>query len=70
LIPKELEFYKKHNINIPKEHYDLRYAKRAKHTSDTNLYLIKCDNCEKEVLSVCENNKNIYCEACYNKEIY
>jgi hypothetical protein len=70
LIAKELEFYKKHNIIIPKEHYDLRYAKRAKYTSDTNLYLLKCDKCDKETLSIHENNKNIYCENCYKKEIY
>lgn len=70
LIPREINFYKKNNISLPKEHYDLRYLKRSKYTSDTELYLIECNKCKKKTISIYQNDKNTYCKNCYNSEIY
>ena len=101
IIKEELEFYRKHNLPIPKRHPDQRHLDRMKLRNPRKLYdrLCDCEKCE-------ENNKKawtfkqeefalkdpelnsgwqrrkikttyspdrpeiVYCEECYNKEVY
>lgn len=72
IISKELEFYKKNWISLPHKHPDIRHANRIKQRPFRELYLRKCDKCGVEMISVYpqESEYKVYCEECYNKEIY
>lgn len=72
IIAQELEFYRKHNLPLPRRHPDQRYFDRMQLRPWRNLYLRNCDKCGKEMLSAYpkENEFKIYCEECYNREIY
>ena len=48
----ELEFYRKHNLPLPRKHPDVRHEERMKLRPGRTLYLRNCDQCEKEMLSV------------------
>jgi hypothetical protein len=67
----ELEFYRKHKLPLPNKHPDLRNYERMKHLKPRNLFLRKCDNCQKEILSVYPNNHHeVFCSSCYDKKVY
>jgi len=72
IIPQELEFYRKHNIPIPKKHPNQRYLERIKLRSPRKLFTRICDKCGKEIQTIyaSERPEIVYCENCYNKEIY
>ena len=72
IVKKELEFYKKYNIPLPRIHPDIRIKEKNKRKPKIWLYLVKCNKCNEETLSVHRWDKwyKIYCESCYNKEIY
>lgn len=72
IVNMELDFYRKHNITLPRKHYYVRYQDRLnKRTMWISLHIRKCDNCWKEMLSRYPKNTTfkVYCEECYNKEI-
>ncbi len=71
IIGPELEFYRKHNLPIPKRHPDQRHLDRMKLRSPRKLYERNCDNCSKDIQTIYppEKKENIYCEACYNNQI-
>lgn len=48
----ELEFYRKHNLPIPRKHPDIRHEERMKLRPGRTLYLRSCDKCQNEILSV------------------
>ena len=48
----ELEFYRKHDISLPRKHPDVRHEERAKLRTGRTLHMRNCDKCEKEMLSV------------------
>ena len=68
----ELSFYHQHKLPLPRIHPDVRYLHRVRAKPSKALYLRNCDCCGKEMLSVYSHNHTwkIYCEECYNKEIY
>ncbi|MFA5791536.1 MAG: hypothetical protein WC884_00680 [Candidatus Paceibacterota bacterium] len=70
----ELKFYKKHNIPLPILCPNCRYYERFKVMPELRLYKRKCmkDGCEKEFETsyAPDRPEIIYCESCYNKEIY
>ncbi|MFK7780437.1 MAG: hypothetical protein QM490_04880 [Candidatus Gracilibacteria bacterium] len=68
----ELEFYRKHNLPIPKRHPDQRNLDRLEQMNPRKLYDRACDNCKKEIKTTYSPKRPeiIYCEDCYNKEIY
>ncbi len=72
IVKPELEFYRKHNLPLPRKHPEVRHLERFNETYFRNLYLRKCDNCGKEVISVYPQNSDfkVYCEECYNKNSY
>jgi len=68
----EYEFYKKYLLPIPRVHPDVRFQERFEERPERNLYLRTCDKCWIEMLSVYskESKFKVYCESCYNKEMY
>ncbi len=72
IIKQELDFYHKHNLPLPRKHPDIRHEERLKQRPARELHLRNCDKCNKEIISVYDKNHKwqIYCEACYQKEVY
>lgn len=68
----ELEFYKMHNLPIPRKHPDIRHEERVKMRPGRNFYTRTCDKCGKEMISVYPQNAEhkVFCDACYTQEIY
>ena len=69
IAPAEFKFYQKNNIVIPEFHSNERYCKRLWYKPKRELHLKNCTKCDKETLSVYDENKKIYCESCYEKEV-
>ena len=72
IIKQELEFYRKHNLPIPRRHPDQRHLDRMKQRNPRKLFDRKCDKCGKEMKTTYppEREEIVYCEGCYNKEVY
>ncbi|MDD2870791.1 MAG: hypothetical protein PHS49_02275 [Candidatus Gracilibacteria bacterium] len=72
IIKQELEFYRKHNLPIPKRHPDQRHLDRMKLRNTRKLYDRKCDKCGVDMKTTYspERPEIIYCESCYEKEVY
>lgn len=72
IIAQELAFYRKHGMPIPHRHHDVRWHARKDKRTLRNLYVRTCDACSAEILSVYDSKAThkVYCEDCYNKEIY
>ncbi len=72
IIKQELEFYRKHNLPIPKKHPDIRHSERMKLRNPRKLFDRKCDKCWVEMKSTYKEDRKeiVYCEKCYNKETY
>jgi len=72
ILKLELEFYKKNKLPLPRLHPDTRHEERNKQRPARNMYARICDKCWIEMLSVYtpDSEFKVYCEACYNKEIY
>lgn len=68
----ELEFYRKHNLPIPRKHPDIRHEERMKLRPGRTLYLRTCDCCGEEMLSVYSQDHEwkVYCEKCYQDTVY
>jgi CxxC-x17-CxxC domain-containing protein len=71
ITKQELNFYRKHNLPIPKKHPDQRHIERLKLRNPRNIYTRNCDKCGKEIQTTYapERQEIVYCEECYNKEI-
>ncbi len=69
ITKKELEYYRKNGIPIPRFHPAVRYRKRflMEIPHAYNLNKIKCNKCGKEIDSRYkeEDGYNIYCGECY-----
>nr|MDD3720584.1 hypothetical protein [Candidatus Gracilibacteria bacterium] len=72
IIKQELEFYRKHNLPIPRRHPDRRHLDRMNLRNSIGLFDRKCDKCHKDIKTTYSPDKLeiVYCEECYNKEIY
>ena len=72
IISQELEFYRKHNLPIPRRHPDQRHLDRMNMRNSKKLYDRKCDKCGTDIKTTYspERPEIVYCESCYNKEIY
>ncbi|MDD5769884.1 MAG: hypothetical protein PHE25_02860 [Candidatus Gracilibacteria bacterium] len=72
IIKQELEFYRKHNLPILKRHPDQRHLDRMNLRNPRKLFDRKCDKCGKDIKTTYspERHEIVYCEECYNKEIY
>lgn len=70
IIHQELEFYKKYWLPLPRKHPDYRHLDRFNSKPKRDLHIINCFKCNKTISSVFEKELNVYCESCYEKEIY
>jgi hypothetical protein len=69
---QELDFYRKYNLPLPHIHPDLRHAKRILLRNSRKLIERNCDKCNKNIQTTYMSDRPevVYCEECYNKEIY
>ena len=72
IIKQELEFYRKHNIPLPRRHPDQRHLDRMKLRNPRKIFERKCDKCHTSMQTTYapEREEKVYCEGCYNKEVY
>jgi len=74
ITPFELQFYRRMNIPIPRLHQDERYIKRLALRNPMKLWHRKCmkEGCtnEFETSYAPERPEIIYCERCYQQEVY
>ncbi|MDD5770253.1 MAG: hypothetical protein PHE25_04735, partial [Candidatus Gracilibacteria bacterium] len=68
IISQELEFYRKHNLPIPKRHPDQRHLDRMALRNPRKLFDRKCDKCGKDIKTTYSPDRKeiVYCEECYN----
>ncbi len=73
LTAKELEFYKKMNIPLPRYCPNCRHMERLKNRNPLKLYKRTCmkEGCDVEFKTTYapERKEIVYCEKCYNKEV-
>jgi len=72
IIKQELEFYRKYNLPIPRRHPDQRHLDRMSLRNPRHLYTRNCDKCGKEIQTTYapERPEIVYCQDCYEKEVY
>ncbi|MDD3793950.1 MAG: hypothetical protein PHI37_04000 [Candidatus Gracilibacteria bacterium] len=72
IIKQELEFYRKHNLPIPKRHPDQRHLDRMSLRNPRKLFDRKCDKCGKDIKTTYSPDRKeiVYCEECYDREVY
>ncbi len=72
IIKQELEFYRKHNLPIPRKHPDQRHLERIQLRNPRKLFDRKCDKCWIEMKTTYspDSKEMVYCEKCYNEEIF
>ena len=74
MIAKEREFYQKHDISLPELCPNCRHLERLKKRNPRSLWHRQCQrpDCHNtfETTYSPERKELVYCEDCYNKEIY
>jgi len=72
IITQELDFYRKHNLPIPRRHPNQRHLDRMSLRNPRKLYYRKCNKCWINIKTTYspERTEIVYCEECYDKEIY
>lgn len=69
---QELHFCRRNGLPIPTKHPDIRHKERLYKRPGRCLHTRICDKCEQKIISIYRQDSElkIYCEPCYNKEIY
>lgn len=72
LIKIELDFYRRFNFPVPRRCPLCRDRERTQLLNSIEIYDRKCDKCNKDIKSSWADDslEIIYCESCYNKEVY
>ena len=72
IIKQELEFYRKHDLPVPKRHPEQRHLDRRKLRNTRELFNRKCDKCGEEIQSTYDPKtlQRVYCTKCYDTEVY
>jgi hypothetical protein len=74
ITPFELQFYRRMNVPIPRIHQDERYIQRLKLRNPMKLWHRKCMNegCQNEFETsyAPDRPEIVYCEKCYQQEVY
>ncbi|MBI5754082.1 hypothetical protein HZA40_03000 [Candidatus Peregrinibacteria bacterium] len=67
IMPKELAFYKKLSIPLPRKCTDCRFMERFSSRNPRHLWERKCVKCSKKITSTYspERPEKVYCEECY-----
>jgi len=69
---RELYFYLKHNIAIPRESYYARHPRRIKQMMRFDIHPYKCDKCGKEIKTLYSketDKREVWCGECYQKTV-
>jgi CxxC-x17-CxxC domain-containing protein len=72
IIKQELDFYRKYNLPIPRKHPSQRHLERMNFRNPRKLFKRKCDKCGKKIQTTYnpERLEIVYCQDCYEREIY
>lgn len=72
IIKKEIDYYRKMWIWLPEIHPNQRHKNRFSQVNKKKIYHRNCDKCWVNITTTYSPNSNkiIYCEDCYNKEVY
>jgi len=72
IIPQELLFYKKMNVPIPRKCFYCRQQDRIVLRGPYKLWNRNCAKCKKEINTNYASNRPeiVYCEKCYQQEVY
>ncbi len=68
----ELQFYRRHQLPIPRVHPDERFRQRAERGTGNHLFQRICDQCRQSIQTPYSPDRpeKVYCEACYLKQVY
>jgi hypothetical protein len=71
ILKQELDFYRQHDIPLPRLHPDERHARRML-LRPYGLHERTCDKCSKDIFSIFRPDRPeiVYCEECYLKAVY
>ncbi len=72
IAKQELDFYRTHELELPTDCFYCRHARRMAQRNPRQLFERKCDHCSKNIRTTYspDRNEKVYCEECYQKEIY
>jgi len=72
ITKKELDFYRRQNLPIPKRHSNQRHKDRFALRAARHLYNQECDECGIGIRTPYASGvaQKIYCETCYQKTVY
>ncbi len=72
IIPQELNFYKEHNLALPRRSPNQRFIDRLKIRNPRKQWGRNCGLCQKNILSsyAPDRAEIVYCEECYLKTVY
>lgn len=72
IIPAELKFYRRQKIALPHQCPDCRHQARVALKTPRVLWERKCSKCSVPIKTsfAPESKDQVYCEQCYNKEVY
>lgn len=67
VMPKELQFYKKMNIPVPRKCADCRFSDRFKLRNPRKLWDRQCGRCNKAMQTTYapDRPETVFCESCY-----
>lgn len=73
-IGREIGFYKRMKLAIPRKCFNCRHEERMKLRNPRELWDSKCANCSTDIKTSYPPERQkiykIYCEACYNEAVY
>jgi hypothetical protein len=72
ITQNELSFYRKMDLPLPKVCFDVRHKRRLERRPPPVLYNRSCSKCNTEVETVYDESRApiVYCEKCYQQEVY
>ncbi|MBI5733193.1 hypothetical protein HY967_04590 [Candidatus Jorgensenbacteria bacterium] len=71
IVPKELEFYRRHRLSIPLSHPYERMDARTRIMGSYKAYRAVCSHCGKNIQSAFDPAEGftLYCDMCYQNEV-
>ena len=72
ITPDELSFYRKMDLPLPRVCFDVRHTRRLQKRPPLRTVKRSCSKCNTEVETVYDKNyvPIVYCEKCYQQEVY
>ncbi len=72
IIHQELEYYRRHNLPLPRLHPDERHLRRMASRNPRKLWNRTCAKCQKPIATSYSPDRPeiVYCESCYLETVY